>query len=144
MIRDTHFIEEKKLHSVVTLYLPQLALSLFDLLRSDTYLLTGFFFFFLDTTVIFKSAPVTWSPHIMPPFTIFACCYSGLLLRSRLAKTLVAGVETRTSNLFPTQCTWSSTYWTRKICKSALTDTRLRHLRDRGQCLFFQGYSFWL
>ena len=44
MIRDTRFIEEKKLHSVVTLYLPQLALSLFDLLRSDTYFLTGFFF----------------------------------------------------------------------------------------------------
>ena len=123
MIRGTHLIVEKKL-AVGTYWLASLWYKFLT-------------FFSLDTTVTFKIALVTWSPPIMPPFTTFACFYSGLPLKSPLAKTLVAGVETRTSNLSPTQCTWSSTYWTRKGYKSVLADTRLRHLNDRGLCFYF-------
>lgn len=135
---DTHLIVEKKL-----------ALGTYDSIIGSTSAFvttciwiaslwyTFFTFFSSDTTVTFKSAPVTWSPPIMPPFTTFACFYSGLLLKSPLAKTLVAGAEIRTSNLFPTQCTWSSMYWTRKVYTSVLTDTKLRHLSDRGQCFCF-------
>lgn len=62
-------------------------------------------FLFPDTTVTFKNAQVIWSRHIMLPFTICACCYSGLRLKNHSVKTLVAEDEIRTSNLCHMPCT---------------------------------------